>query len=190
MDDTTGDRISSLRRKYDEACNVLDSETLGLKKARLRLSDLLEAQDIAQRAAEQVQKQAHSQICRIVSMCLEAVFDDPYEFRINFERKRGKTEANLVFVRDGEIFDDPLHESGGGQVDVASFALRISSLLLSRPVLRRFVVMDQPFPNVSEEKGYIDRIPEMILNLSKQFKIQFFIVTHIDELKIGKIVQL
>jgi len=146
-----------------------------------------EAQELAQHVAQVIQQKAHDQIARVVSRCLSAVFDEPYEFRIHFERKRGRTEARLTFDRDGmEV--DPMTASGGGVVDIASFALRLSCLILNKPPLRRAMVMDEPFRFVSEE--FRDRVKALLETLSEEMKTQFVMVTHINELKMGQVIEL
>jgi len=146
-----------------------------------------EAQELAQHVAQVIQQKAHDQIARVVSRCLSAVFDEPYEFRIHFERKRGRTEARLTFDRDGmEV--DPMTASGGGVVDIASFALRLSCLILNKPPLRRAMVMDEPFRFVSEE--FRDRVKALLETLSEEMKTQFVMVTHINELKMGKVIEI
>lgn len=144
-----------------------------------------EAQQTIQAIAETVQEAAHDRIAGVVSRCLAAVFDDPYEFRIKFERARGRTEARLTFVRDGmEV--SPLEASGGGVVDVAAFALRLSCLMLARPARRRVVVLDEPFRFVSA--GYRERVRAMLEGLSKDLDVQFIMVTHIEELAVGHVI--
>ena len=157
-----------------------------LRQAKIQLKDILQAQEIAQKAAKQVQQQVHKQITNIVNKCLQTIFPDPYEFKINFVPKRGKTEAELVFIRDGK----ERKNVGGGVIDVVAFALRLSSLLLSNKKIAPVEILDQPFGNVSKAEGYLERIPEMILMLAEEFDIQFIQVTHVDELKIGKIIDI
>lgn len=146
-----------------------------------------EAQELAQHVAQAVQQKAHDQIAKVVSRCLSAVFDEPYEFLIHFERKRGRTEARLTFDRDGmEV--DPMTASGGGVVDIASFALRLSCLILNKPPLRRLLTMDEPFRFVSEE--FRERVKNLLETLSEEMKTQFVMVTHINELKMGTVIEL
>jgi len=158
-----------------------------LEAAEARVVDVTEAQEFTQSIAQEVQQKAHARIAAVVSQCLEAVFDEPYTFKIHFEQKRGRTEAALVFERDGmEV--DPLTASGGGVVDVAAFALRLSCLMLSRPPMRRLVVLDEPFKFVSEE--YRGRVREMLDRLSLELNVQIVMVTHIPELETGKVIRL
>jgi DNA repair exonuclease SbcCD ATPase subunit len=115
------------------------------------------------------------------------VFDEPYEFRILFAQARGRTEARLVFVRDG-VEVHPTRAAGGGVVDVASFALRLACLVYHQPKLRPVMILDEPFKFVSEE--YRDRCRELIEMLAAEMGVQFIIVTHIKELETGKVVRL
>lgn len=144
------------------------------------------AQAILQDVAQAVQQEAHQQIAGVVSRCLAQVFDNPYEFDIIFDRKRGRTEARLVFRRGG-LEVDPLTASGGGVVDVAAFALRLACLVLSRPQVRPLVVLDEPFKFVSAQ--YRDRVRSMLEQLADDMGVQFLMVTHIPELVCGHVVQ-
>jgi len=162
-------------------------EERALQEAVEGLHSAQEAQEILQLLAQSIQQQAHKKIARVVSRCLAAVFDEPYEFRINFERKRGKTEAQLRFVR-GDLEVDPLSASGGGMVDVASFALRLACLLLSRPKLSGVIVLDEPFKFVSAE--FRRNVREMLEQLSEEMGVQIIQITHIEELETGKVIEL
>lgn len=151
------------------------------------LTDAEEAQKICQLVAQSVQEQAHKRISAVVTRCLAAVFDDPYQFRIKFEQKRGKTEASLLFVREG-VELDPLTASGGGAVDIAAFALRVACVVMARPAVARVLVMDEPFKFLSAQ--YRDRARLMLETLSTDLGVQIVMVTHIEELKTGEIVEL
>lgn len=148
---------------------------------------LADCQELAQVVAQGIQQQAHSMIARVVSKCLSAIFDEPYVFQILFERKRNKTEARLVFERDGmEI--DPITSSGGGVLDVAAFALRLAAVVLTKPRCRKIIIMDEPFRFVSQE--YRFKIRQLLLDLAKEYDFQFIMVTHIRELVCGTNVDL
>ena len=155
--------------------------------AEARYQNAQTAQAIVPTVAEAVQQTAHDRVAAVVSTSLEMVFGTKYDFRINFVQARGKTEARLVFVDDGEELH-PMTASGGGVVDVAAFALRTSCLMLTRPPLRRVLIMDEPFKFVSADKRPLIR--EMLAYLSRELEIQFIIVTHIPELLCGTVVEL
>lgn len=185
--------IQSIRTKVNRFLTELQHQRQRVKEEKEALilsKDLLtvyqEAQQIIQDIAKTIQQQAHEQIAGVVSKCLSSVFDEPYEFHILFEKKRKRTEARMVFLRD-DVEIDPLTAAGGGVVDVAAFALRVACMVLSRPPLRRTMVLDEPMKFVSAE--YRSRVRVMIESLSQEMGVQFLIVTHIRELQIGKVIE-
>ena len=181
-------RINREMDKFNVARETCRKLSKDLVEAQSYTEATKEAQEMAQQVAQAIQQKAHDQIADVVSRCLSTVFDEPYEFKILFERKRGRTEARLVFERDGlEI--DPLTAAGGGVVDVASFALRLSCMALSRPAVRSVLSLDEPFKNVSKANGYLDRIPQLLEGLCEDTGIQIIMVTHIEELKVGNVVE-
>lgn len=186
--------LQQLRRETDAlladyrfACRQIKEETAALHKASQDAADAAEAQRFLQNVAQQVQRQVHAQIAGVVSRCLSAVFDDPYSFELTFAQRRGKTEADIGFMRNGKEVD-PMDASGGGVVDLASFACRLACLSLARPVLRRLLVMDEPFRMLS--RNYHERAKELVETLAEELGFQFVIVTHSEDLAAGKVVRL
>lgn len=158
-----------------------------LSTAESVLSAAQDAQEILQHLAQAVQQKAHERISKVVTSCLAAVFDDPYDFKITFDQKRGKTEASLRFVRRG-LEVEPLRAAGGGTVDVAAFALRVACLMLHRPRLSRVLVLDEPFRFVSAQ--YQDKVRAMLEGLAKDMGLQMVMVTHNEALATGKVIEL
>lgn len=181
------DKITRASLLYESATLTLQVERGKLIEAEESLANTQRAREIFQALSKSIQEDVHGRIASVVSRCLESVFDEPYEFKINFENKRGRTEASLVFVRD-ELELDPTSSCGGGVVDVAAFALRLACLCLSRPPLRRLLVLDEPFRFVSQ--GYRERIKSLVETLADELDVQFIIVTHLAELQIGKVIEL
>ena len=125
-----------------------------------------------------------------MTRCLKAVLDnEAYEFKIEFEQKRGRTEAKLILERDGLILENPAEEAGGGVLDVAAFALRLACVALALPRRRRLLVLDEPFRFVNGEE-YQSRIGGMLEVLAAETGMQIILVTDDDWLKIGKVIQL
>lgn len=187
----TYDEIVSEVKDKEAQMQLAKSKMEDLQKKRRETNRLLttlnDCQELAQIVAQGVQQRAHAMIAKVVSTCLESIFDEPYRFQIVFERKRGKTEARLVFERDGmEI--DPLTASGGGVIDVAAFALRLAAITLKKPHARKLMILDEPFRFVSAE--YRDKVREMLLMMAREYDFQFVMVTHIEELICGKCIRL
>ena len=108
----------------------------------------------------------------MVNLCLDTCFPDEYVFDVNFEIKRGKTEAELVLRQNGIELDDPMNQCGGGLVDLTSFALRIAAWSLGKS--DNVIILDEPFkflqPRELNVKGF-----EIIRKLSKELGLQFII---------------
>lgn len=181
-------RLSLLLAEHGHAVSQAERERQAIQEAEDDLADLTDARGLVQQVAASVQASAHRQIASVVSRCLEAVFgEDAYRFRIDFDRKRGKTEARLLFERDGLVVS-PTEAAGGGAVDVAAFALRLACLVLRRPRRRRLLVLDEPWKMLSRE--YRPAVRDLVQTLAREFGVQFVLVTHAPELAIGKVVEL
>ncbi len=143
------------------------------KEATDRQANALSAKQLVLAVAEQTQQNIGTRISNLVSLALASVFDEPYEFLIEFVQRRGVTEADLFFVKDGNRLE-PMAASGGGAIDIASFALRVAvwSLNKTRPVL----LLDEPFRNLSQDLH--DRAGIMVQELSRKLGVQIIMVSH------------
>lgn len=186
--------LSALRTAIDERKSDtrrikknLDRERRTLDGVEKQIRRIEKALMIVQQVSQEVQEQAHKRIAQVVTRCLQSVFQHPYEFKIIFERKRGRTEAKLL-IKDGGHLYDPLYEKGGGLADIAALALRLSCLILSKPPLRPTIILDQPFGNVSAE--FLPNVRTLLEELCEEFNIQFIMVNHIDKLMCGNVIDL
>lgn len=188
--------LTEIRKKINGQLSVLESLTDQRASEQNRLQQILteqknikEALSIVENATQHIQQEAHKSLTAVVSACLQSVFyDEDYTFGIRFERKQKKTDTRLVIFNAGHEVTEPLEAEGGGVIDVAAFVLQVSCLMMSTPAVRRVLVLDEPFKFVSAE--YRDGVTAMIEMLADKFKIQFIIVTHIEELTCGTIVRL
>ncbi len=149
-------------------------------KLQRKIKNVEESQTIFQLVAKQTQQQIEYHLSDIVTVALQSVFDYPYEFKVEFVEKRGKTECELWLV-DKEQKIKPLDASGGGVVDIISLALRIALWNIKKPKSRSVIILDEPTKFVSQDLR--DKVAELFTLLSKKLNLQFIIVTHIDELK-------
>jgi len=149
-------------------------ERLGLLQVRMK--DLEQAQCIIQEVARLTQMSLKFQISSLVALALEAVFEeDGYEFEVDFQNRRSQIECDLWFVRAGERIK-PISASGGGAIDIASFALRISLWSLKQNRTRPIFFLDEPFKNVSA--CYQEKASELLGSIAKRLGLQFIFVTH------------
>lgn len=155
-------------------------ETIEMKKySEKKLKLVEEAQVFLQTVAQSTQEKLKFQIEDIVNIALETVFPDEYEFKIEFNVSRGKTDAELVFMdkRTGQTID-PMDASGGGVVDLTCFALRIASWSLEK-TCDNVLILDEPMKFVSRD--LIFNVCEIMQRLSKKLNLQIILVTHIPE---------
>src|SRR5205085_6816592 len=122
------------------------------------------ARRILQETAEKMQNKAHKQVAKVVSRCLSAVFEEPYELKIQFEQKRGKTEAEFVYIRNGNEVR-PLVTSGG-VLSVVGLALRLAGLMMNMPPARKLLILDEPLAGLS--KTNLEKMGVLLETLSRE----------------------
>lgn len=143
-----------------------------------KLSDHDEARNLIQIAAEATQKQLEQNISSVVTLAIASIFENnPYEFKVDFTKRRNKTECDLLFVRNKKEMA-PLDSSGYGAADVASLALRVSYWLFNPT--RPSILWDEPFRQLSEDNHTLTS--DILKKISDEKKIQFIIATHQNEL--------
>jgi DNA repair exonuclease SbcCD ATPase subunit len=160
------------RNQIQESLTLLQKDTGECKRSLHRHE---QAREIVRNVGMETQKQLQYHISDITSLALEAVFNDPYELKVEFVQRRNKTECDLLFVR-GDMEIDPISASGVGAVDVAAFALRIASWSMMNPHTRNVIIMDEPFKHLSVDLQ--DKASAMIKEISNKLNLQFIIVTH------------
>ncbi len=175
-------RIKEIRSTLEHqkgARNQIVRELDGVKEELVDLKRSIrrheQAREIVRAVGCETQKQLQFHISDIASLALEAVFDDPYELKVDFVQRRNKTECDLLFVRD-DMEIHPLSSSGVGAIDIASFALRIASWSMKRPHTRNTIILDEPFKHLSVDLQ--DRASAMIKEVSDKLGLQFIIITH------------
>lgn len=178
MIDSLNKRISLLKAREEILRSNLKEQESRKEFYLKRHGSALKARILLQEIATITQKKVEERISGIVSLALEAVFQDPYKFVLEFVPKRNQTECILHFEKNNERVK-PIAAAGGGTVDVAAFALRIAFLSIDRKS-RRVLICDEPFRFVS--RNYLPRINKIMQVLSDKYAIQFIIVTHIKEL--------
>ncbi|MGD9157025.1 MAG: hypothetical protein PVG39_01335 [Desulfobacteraceae bacterium] len=168
------------RKKSLEEQMELHKDQLG--KLQQQSETVLMLQALVQQAAQETQNRIRMRITDIVQSALEGSFGDEYDFYLEFEPKRGKTEAQL-FLKDeygNEV--SPLDANGGGLVDIISFALRIAIWSIDHQVNGRdsVIILDEPFKFLSA--GIRPLGAEMLRKLSEELQLQVLMVTHEDTL--------
>lgn len=155
----------------------IEKATKAAERTEEAYKTALEARHVITTVAMQTQELLEVQLATIVTMALEAVFPDPYVFRIHFEEKRQQIEAVLMLEKNGEECS-PMDAVGGGVLDVCSFALRVAALMMQQG--EKVIILDEPFKHLSSDLQR--KASEMLEMLRDKLGVQFIMVTHEDEL--------
>lgn len=170
------EQLKGKRAKVVEDIALLKTE---IDQSTVSLKEHEQAREIIKEVGLKTQSQLQVYISDIATLALNAVFDDPYELKVEFVQRRNKTECDIYFVRDGNRID-PLGASGGGAVDIASFALRIASWSMTTPHTRNTIVLDEPLRFLSA--GLQERASTMLKEISEKLGIQFILISHNETL--------
>jgi len=181
-------QIQELRNKLErekgqkfQLAKTIISLTDQIKESKRELHRHEQAREVIREVGLKTQEQLQVHISDITSLALEAVFDDPYELIAEFVQRRNKTECDLYFSRRGSRVD-PLEASGGGAVDVASFALRIAAWSMQSPKRRNVIILDEPMKFLDTQTDRLEKASQMLKELSERLGLQFILVTHTDTL--------
>lgn len=160
--------------------NMLQKQLSNIEQQLIELKEnyeaSLKARALIQDVGKQTQQQLEYHISSIVTTAIMSVFEEDIEFKVEFVERRGKTECDFWFVKDGEKMN-PVFSSGGGLLDITSFALRISFWHLNQN--RNVMIFDEPMRFLSKE--LVPKAVEMVRMLSEKLGIQFIIVSHIED---------
>ena len=135
---------------------------------------------IAQEIARQTMEKLEFRVSSIVTAALNAVFPDPPDFEIKFEKARNQLECHLFFVTDG-VRSKPIDTDAGGAMDVTAFALRLTywSLKKNRPTF----ILDEPFKYVSADLQ--EKCANMVKMLSEKLGVQIIMISHLPLINVA-----
>ena len=166
-------QLSHINKQIDKAKKQIDIDEDNLIYAQ-------EAQLILQIVARETQESLEYRLNELVSLAQLAIFqDDAYNLAIEFEIKRGKTEAKPMFEKDGKK-RRPMFGTGFGAIDTAALVLRptLWALEVDNKKKRNTFIYDEPIRHLNDPTQKLHRrAADMIKNISKQLNIQIIIVT-------------
>jgi DNA repair exonuclease SbcCD ATPase subunit len=166
-----------LKAKRDTIRESLQRDELALTLSKSKLNAAERGLHIIREVAQSTQRNLEYHISNLVTTALSSVSSDFPEFEAEIEIQRNKTSLQLYFVESGTR-SKPIETSGGGPLDIASFALRTSfwSLNKNRPTF----ILDEPFKFVSP--GLQSKVSEMLKMLSDKLGLQIIMVSHAEEI--------
>lgn len=175
-------KVKSDLLQKEEASLLSDIQTA---KAEMKL---FESSAEVLKVATAIRKQEmQTKIEELVTKGVRAVFqrdDYTFRFKLNVTSKYIAMVPIIESTHDNQkIENDILDGHGGGLADIVSFILRVTFLVISRPKLARFMIVDEMFKHVDE--GRIRGVTTLLKELSQSLGIQFVLVTHQTELSDG-----
>ncbi len=162
--------------RRDQLQSSIDTTSSKIKKDKRTLHKYERALEIVKQVGLATQKQLEYHLSEQTSLAMAAVFDDPYNLKLNFQEKRGKTEVEILFTRRDLEFP-PLGSAGGGTIDVASLALRIAywSMRQDKKV-RPLLLLDEPFSQLKGEDAN-RRALAIVQEISEKLGLQIISVS-------------
>lgn len=116
----------------------------------------------------------------IVNSALKCVYTDK-TIRFNIIPAITKRGVNYELYVNTDGMTTPLTDAkGGGVLDIVTLSIRIAFVRMFSNILRQTIILDEPFKNLDSER--IVPACEWLKVVSKEFGIQFIIVSHIVEL--------
>lgn len=170
------DKLQQAKGARKQVETRLKTITIDIKTQQKRQKTIEKVQVLIQNTAKETQEKLRYHIEDIVNTALDTCFPGEYSFVVDFQIKRGKTEAELYLDKDGEKIN-PIDASGGGVVDIASFALRLSAWTLSHT--DNVIALDEPAKFLSRDLRPL--FGDILKTLSEKLNLQIIMVTHDSE---------
>lgn len=124
------------------------------------------------------QKKFQDKIDSLITMAIKSVFNRPFEFHLEIQRKRDRMECKSVIVEGDKIYSNLEYGLGGGMLDIIGFAARVVLWTLENPRSRNVIVMDEPMKNLGKMVTLGGRV---LQEISRKLGLQLIIITHDDE---------
>lgn len=126
------------------------------------------------------QEKLKARVDALVTLAISSIFDRPFTFDLQFERKRGRVECTPR-IMEGDKEYIPKEDVGGGIIDITSFAMRVVLWSIENPKARNLFILDEPMKFVG--KGLLlERAGNVLREIADRLGVQLIVVTHESEL--------
>lgn len=168
-------KLEQKKGKKEQIESDIQSIDKRIEESEKKKDKYLESRETLNQFVQLLQRKLQSSISDLSTLALESVFGDYYRFVVKFVRRRNKMECDLAFINKEGHEVEPRH-SGGGAMDIASFALRISSWSMSRPGSRNVLLLDECFKHLKGEQANLEAL-NMISQIAHKENIQIIMVS-------------
>jgi DNA repair exonuclease SbcCD ATPase subunit len=174
--------LQSLNKKIIQlklAEDAYRKNTIAITKEKKAIEILQQAKAVIIQVGESTQQEIKHYIEETVTLALQSVYGEDYEFIIEFNyTKREQFEIYFYVVHLGIKLEPRKDTCGGGVIDICSFALRMVCLTLEQPNIASVLILDEPFKNVSAM--FIPAVGQMVVDVADLLNLQIIMVTHVD----------
>ena len=178
--------LQMLQRQIDMEFGVYQSKFQDLENARNKIKEFQEKQDdlgmiqaLFNKLVDEKRKQTMDKVVNVVSYGLQKVFDNPEMQLVVTEKLQRNQKFYVLGYSDGNGgVSTQWDEASGGVRDVVILMLKVIFLTISSN--RRFLVMDESFSGLDADRR--ENLIEFLHELADKFEMQFFFVSHLDDL--------
>ncbi len=174
--------VSERKGKRDSYSEQLEKEKKKREEAVHHGEKLQEAQMLVQETAKKTQSELEYHVSHLVTESIQSVFNEDISMILEFNSKRGSTEAEILLKDENGHKALPRNSDGAGTVDIMSFGLRMVMYLLAESTSPIFI-LDEPFKKLNDpERKMHRRTAEIVDSLSHELGVQILIFTLLPEL--------
>jgi hypothetical protein len=162
--------LAAVRKVLQDKAGRLEKEK---EKLKAETEFTKKVQALMQECGNLTLSMISMKISDIVTRAIKSIFPDPYEFQLEFDIKYGRLSAQMVLLRDKQVYY-PADDNGDGVLDIIALALRTAVLCLDKRNLRRVMILDEPCGALS-----VDMQPlagKLLRHLHESLGIQFIII--------------
>lgn len=172
------EKLNKEKWKLDEAQKNFIRD--GLKKADLarRMVAIMEAIKVVQIVSLSLQKNLEFHVSNALQLSESTVFDDPYAVKLQFDPKRGRTDASILFKKAGDWVEGE-GNIGVGCIDIAALGLRFASLQLLQSNPRPIMLLDEPMKHLRGEDEQ-RRAGQLMKIFSEKMGVQMLVVADVN----------
>lgn len=125
---------------------------------------------------EQMNSASVEDIEKLITDALKFIFEKDYKFKMNPQVKRGSMSYSFT-LNDNET--EIIEAEGGGIVQVIAVLMRIITISISKPELKKILVLDESLGMVAKE--FISNTSKFIKDLGNKLNFIIILVTHQDQ---------
>lgn len=133
-----------------------------------------------QKLTDLKKKETTEKIENIISFGLQTIFEDSsYQFKISDSIKRKQVVYDFRVFSDSFNSDNGvsiLDSRGGGVVSIVSFLLRLVLMCMMDKKAERFLALDEPFSNLSE--NYHENLVVAVKSIAEKLGVQLLVISH------------